>query len=95
MTSPVRSVERNVGTVLAKSNQYINLKYDHMNTAHKAQAVLGTTRAEELGITTMSENFLKKGKTNMKMRLNQREQEYVLSQVIQSNFDKRRGLSVF
>ena len=31
----------------------------------------------------------------MKQRLNQREQEYVLSQVIQQNFDKRRGLSVF
>jgi hypothetical protein len=95
VVSPTHSAERNVGNMLAKSNAVISLKYDHLNDAHKPQAIIGTKRATELGITTMSENFLQRGKSNGKSRLNKREQEYVLSQIIQHNFDKRRGLSVF
>ena len=95
VVSPTHSAERNVGNMLAKSNAVISLKYDHLNYAHKPQAIIGTKRATELGITTMSENFLQRGKSNGKSRLNKREQEYVLSQIIQHNFDKRRGLSVF
>lgn len=73
VVSPTRSVERNVGNMLAKSNAVISLKYDHLNETHKPRAIIGTKRATELGITTMSENFLQRGKSSGKDRLNKRE----------------------
>ena len=56
----------------------------------------GSRQAYENGITTQTEEILCSGnQTNPSIRLNAKEEEYVLSQLIQRNFDKRRGLSVF
>lgn len=56
----------------------------------------GSKQAIENGITTTTEKILGGGtKTNPNIRLSMKEEEYVLSQLMQRNFDKRRGLSVF
>lgn len=92
----------NVTQLLAGSKQVINLKYDHINgdqaiTNMKKQGMLsGSKQAYENGITTQTEKILCSGnQTNPNIRLSAKEEEYVLSQLIQRNFDKRRGLSVF
>lgn len=84
------------------SKQLINLKYDHlkgdqaMHIMKKQGMLSGSKQAYENGITTQTEKILCSGnQTNPNIRLSAKEEEYVLSQLIQRNFDKRRGLSVF
>ena len=56
----------------------------------------GSEQAKEHGITTQTEKILGSGaQTNPMIRMSVKEEEYVLSQLIQKNFEKRRGLSVF
>lgn len=56
----------------------------------------GTKHAIEAGITTQTERLLDGGaKTNPGLRLNYKEEEYVLSQLMQRNFDVRKGQAVF
>ena len=56
----------------------------------------GSKEAQQNGITTQTEKIICGGaKTNPGTRLTTKEEEYVISQLIQKNFDKRRGISVF
>jgi hypothetical protein len=56
----------------------------------------GSKQAIENGITTTTEKLLGGGTmTNPSIRLSEKEQEYVLSQLIQRNYDKRRGIACF
>ena len=56
----------------------------------------GSKHAIENGVTTTTEQVLGGGgKSNPRMLLNNKEEDYVISQLIQKNFDTRRGLSVF
>ena len=67
-----------------------------INNMRKQGLFSGSKQAQEHGITTQTEKILGSGnKTNPGIRLSVKEEEYVLSQLIQKNFDKRRGLSVF
>lgn len=62
----------------------------------KLGIVTGTQAARDNGITTVSEKVLGSGSaTNPNLRLTQKEEEYVLSQLIQRNFEKRRGNAAF
>ena len=84
------------------SDQVINLDFDHLTQDRQVAAMKklgmlsGSKQAIENGITTTTEKLLGGGtKTNPNIRLSQKEEEYVISQLMQRNFDKRRGLSVF
>ena len=56
----------------------------------------GSKHAIENGVTTQTEKMIGGGgKSNPNLQLNNKEQEYVISQLIQKNYDTRRGLSVF
>jgi hypothetical protein len=97
-------VEKRKGTIelLANSEMLINLKYDHLQGEQTLQnmkkmgMLSGSTQAIEQGITTKTEQILCGGKkTNPQLRLTEKEEEFVLSQLIQMNYDRRRGQSVF
>ena len=94
--------DRNVTKMLSMSDQVVNLDYDHLTNDRNVAAMKklgmlsGSKQAIENGITTTTEKLLGGGtKTNPNIRLSQKEEEYVISQLMQRNFDKRRGLSVF
>ena len=96
--------ERNVTELLSSSNQIVDLRYDHLrpeNTAVETMKKLGmmsgSKQAIDNGITTQTENMLGgfASKTNPAIRLTTKEEDYVLSQLIQKNFEHRRGLSIF
>jgi len=94
--------EMNVTQILCQSNQVVNLKYDHLKgdailvNMKKLGMLSGSKQAYENGITTQTEKILGSGnQTNPNIRLSAKEEEYVLSQLIQRNFDRRRGLSCF
>lgn len=56
----------------------------------------GTKEAIQYGITTQTEMMIGSGcNSNPKIRLNDEEEKYIISHLIQKNFDKRRGLSAF
>lgn len=56
----------------------------------------GNKHAMEQGITTQTEALVEGGaKTNPQLRLSSKEQEYVLGQLMQKNYDIRSGQSVF
>ena len=91
-----------VSEILKHSTQVVSLKYDHlspgkaMENARKLGLLSGTKQAIAQGITTKTEIVLGTGaKTNPDMRLNYKEQEYVLSQLLQKNYENRQGFSVF
>jgi hypothetical protein len=88
--------------ILKTSSKVIKLSYDHLKDDANVQQMLklgmmsGSKQAIEQGITTTTELLLGGGKmTNPNIRLSNKEQDYVLSQLMQRNFDKRRGISVF
>jgi hypothetical protein len=56
----------------------------------------GSKHAIENGVTTQTEKIIGGGgKSNPRMQLSYKEEDYVISQLIQKNYDTRRGLSVF
>jgi len=78
------------------------LNKDHLfpdqnfNNARKLGLLSGTKPAIEQGITTQVETLLGTGAmTNNNVRLSTKEEEYVLSQLMQKNFDARTGQAVF
>jgi len=78
----------------------VNLSYNHLQAQNdhmkKLGLLSGTKHAIEAGITTQTERLLDGGaKTNPGLRLNYKEEEYVLSQLMQKNFDARKGQAVF
>ena len=89
---------------MAGSRQIINLKYDHLrpektaiDTMKKLGMKSGSKQAIENGITTKTENMLggTTSMTNPLIRLSAIEEDYVLSQLVQKNFEIRRGQSIF
>ena len=87
---------------MANSNQFLNLNFDHLQAEQagekmkKLGLLSGSKNAIENGVTTQTEKVVGGGgKSNPRMQLTQREEDYVISQLIQKNFDTRRGLSVF
>ena len=88
--------------LLTKSTQVLNLKYDHLKPEQSAinkqmQKVLsGSKEGAKSGITTQTERMVGKGcLSNHAIRLSAIEKDYVISQLMQRNFDKRRGLHIF
>ena len=80
----------------------VNLKFNHLMVDHNNQTMKklgllsGTKHAIEAGITTQTETLLGGGaKTNPHLRLNNKEEEYVLSQLMQKNYDIRNSQAVF
>lgn len=57
----------------------------------------GNKAALDQGITTKTEALVAEGgaKTNPHLRLSSKEQEYVLGQLMQKNYDIRSGQSIF
>jgi hypothetical protein len=92
--------DKNVTEILSQSNQLVNLSYNHLQPQNdhmkKLGLLSGTKHAIEAGITTQTERLLDGGaKTNPGLRLNYKEEEYVLSQLMQKNYDVRKGQAVF
>ena len=95
-------IDKNVSEILRDSTQLVNLKFNHLMVDHNNQTMKklgllsGTKHAIEAGITTQTETLLGGGaKTNPHLRLNNKEEEYVLSQLMQKNYDIRNSQAVF
>ena len=95
-------IDKNVSEILRDSTQLVNLKFNHLmvdqnnQTMKKLGLLSGTKHAIEAGITTQTETLLGGGaKTNPHLRLNNKEEEYVLSQLMQKNYDIRNSQAVF
>lgn len=91
-----------VQDILSSTQHTVNLMHNHLLPNHlvtkakKMGVLLGSNAANDLGITLKTEKLLQSGKkTQPSLQLNKKEQEYIYSQLIQQNYDKRQGNSVF